>query len=73
MLGNWYDDEENFPEIYQFFLTNCSYEDAEYLADRFGLLFAYSPLLDMWVLCVPHFGTMWKGVPVTDNKYNEEE
>lgn len=57
-------------EIYQYFLTNLNYGDVEYLSRRFGLLFMYSPLLDYWVLCVPHFGTMWKGVPVVDNIEN---
>lgn len=71
-LGPWCEelDEDGdavTPEIYQTFLTNCSDDDARYLADRFGLLFQYSPLLDVWCLCVPHFGTMWKGVSVVDN------
>ena len=68
-LGPWIDpdDADYYPEIYQYYLTNCSYDDARYLADRFGLLFQYSNALDLWVLCVPHFGTMWVGVPVTDN------
>lgn len=73
LIGEWFNEDDEMPEIYQFFLTDCSTEDASYLANRFNLLFAYSPLLDNWVLCVPHFGTMWKGVSVTDNKYNEEE
>jgi hypothetical protein len=67
-LGPWLpEDEDDAPEIYQYFLTNYSFSDAQYLAERFGLLFQYSPLLDLWVLCVPHFGTMWKGVNVEDN------
>lgn len=47
-LGPWCEelDEDGdavTPEIYQTFLTNCSDDDARYLADRFGLLFQYSP------------------------------
>lgn len=71
-LGPWYDEQDEdgdavTPYIYQIFLSDCSLSDATYLADRFGLLFQYSPLLDVWCLCVPHFGTMWKGVSVVDN------
>lgn len=68
-LGPWDDpeDDDYYPEIYQYYLSSCSYDDAVYLSDRFGLLFQYSPALDLWVLCVDHFGTMWSGVPVTDN------
>ena len=65
------DNPDGYPlDIYQYFLTNLNYSDVEYLSRRFGLLFMYSPLLDYWVLCVPHFGTMWKGVPVVDNIEN---
>lgn len=71
-LGPWYDetDEDYYPEIYQYYLSSCSYDDASYLADRFGLLFQYSPALDLWVLCVDHFGTMWSSVHVEDNIEN---
>lgn len=73
LLGPWHSDDEmggEYPEIYQTFLTDCSFSDATYLAERFGLLFAYSLMLDLWCLCVPHFGTMWKGVSVEDNIEN---
>ena len=77
-LGDWVDPDtitednpDGYPvEIYQYFITNLNYSDVEYLANRFGLLFQYSDLLEYWVLCVPHFGTMWKGVPVVDNLEN---
>lgn len=75
LLGDFYVKDEDglddyMIDIHQTFLTDCSQSDAEYLSNRFGLLFAYSPALDMWVLCVPHFGTMWKGVSVEDNIEN---
>lgn len=70
VLGNFTDPDGDPLEIYQYFLTNLDYSDVVYLSERFGLLFMYSPLLDYWVLCVPHFGTMWKGVPVVDNLEN---
>ena len=50
---------EEGDEIFQFFLTNCSESDVEFLEKHFGLLFAYSQLLDLYVLCVDHYGTSW--------------
>lgn len=54
-------DEENdtYTEIYQWFITDCSEEDVEYLEQAFGLLFTYSDLLDKYILCVDHCGTSW--------------
>lgn len=54
-------------EIYQWYLTDCSEWDVEYLEKRFGLLFTYSDLLDVYVLCVDHWGTSWDYVPCVDN------
>ena len=50
---------EEGEEIFQFFLTNCTESDVEFLEEHFGLLFAYSELLDLYVLCVDHYGTSW--------------
>lgn len=50
-------------EIFQWFLTNMSEEDKEWMQKNFpDLIFSYSDKLDLWVLCVDHYGTMWKGV-----------
>ena len=49
--------------IYQFFLTDCSEADVIFLENTFDLKFAYSTKLDLYVLCVDHFGTLWDGVP----------
>lgn len=55
-------------EIFQWFLTNMSEEDKEWMQKNFpDLIFSYSDKLDLWILCVDHFGTMWKGVPTTTN------
>ena len=54
---------EEGDEIFQFFLTNCTLQDVEFLEQHFGLLFAYSELLDLYVLCVDHYGTNWDCVP----------
>ena len=58
------EEDENACErdIYQWYLTDCGESDVEWLEEHFGLLFTYSDLLDVWVLCVDHFGTRWSYV-----------
>lgn len=68
LWGNWYDDDEEMPEIYQTYITDCSEDDARYLCDWFGLLFYWSETLEAFILCVPHWGTHWSGVSVEDNR-----
>ena len=52
--------EEHYHEIFQFYLTNCTEDEIEYLTRTFPkLLFTYSDLLNLYVLCVDHFGTNW--------------
>lgn len=46
-------------EIFQWYLTDASEGDVEWLERSFGLLFTYSELLGHYVLCVDHFGTAW--------------
>ena len=46
-------------DIYQWFITDCTDDDVEYLEKTFGLLFTYSDLLDKYILCVDHLGTSW--------------
>ena len=67
--GNVYEDEDEINEdvhyfesshdIYQWFITDCTTEQVEYLEEHFGLLFTYSDLLDCYILCVDHYGTNW--------------
>ena len=64
------DENGNTIDIYQWFLTDASLSDVEYLEKSFGLLFTYSEKLDLFVLCVDHFGTMWDGVPC--DCYNDD-
>ena len=52
-------DGEDRVEIYQWYITDCSKWDVEYLIKTFGLLFTYSDLLDCYILCATHFGTGW--------------
>lgn len=57
---DWYNEEsEEYIEIYQYFLTNYSQSDVEFLEEHFNLLFSYSDKLNLFVLCVDHYGTSW--------------
>lgn len=56
---NLFDEEDNQVDIYQTYLTNYSLDDVEFLEEHFGLLFSYSDKLDLFVLCVDHYGTCW--------------
>ena len=56
---------EDNQEIYQYFISDCSKEEVEYLMSSFSdVYFTYSDKLDLWILCVTHFGTMWTNVEV---------
>ncbi len=70
-----YDEETGeMTEIYQWFLTDCSRDEVEYLEETFGLLFSYSDLLDLYILCVDHYGTAWNYVYCeTTNEYAARE
>ena len=60
MRFNSYDEEnDTYTEIFQWYLTDCTESDVEYLEEHFGLLFTYSDMLDLYVLCVDHYGTSW--------------
>lgn len=64
-IGYECDEEtEEYPEIFQYYLTNCSKDLAEFLNKHFGLMFAYSEKLGLWVLLVDHYGTSWDYVTV---------
>jgi hypothetical protein len=70
------EDEETgeYTEIYQWFITDCSDSDVEYLEETFGLLFTYSELLECYILCVDHYGTSWDYVYCeTTNEYAQRE
>lgn len=58
------DEEGCCDEIFQFFLTSYNGSDVEWLEKTFGLTFTYSNLLNLYILCVTHFGTSWDAVPV---------
>lgn len=50
-------------DYYQYYLTDCSQDDAEKLNQWFGLNFLYSEKLELYVLVVEHFGTGWDYIP----------
>jgi hypothetical protein len=56
---DYYDENQDPTEVYQWFLCSGCESDIEYLEKRFGLKFTYSDKLDLFVLCVTHFGTSW--------------
>lgn len=73
---SWTSPEDDFEylEIYQYYLTDCSESDVKYLEETFGLLFTYSDLLNLYVLCVDHYGTAWDYVTCeTTNEYAARE
>ena len=64
-IGYKYDeDTDEYPEIYQYYITNCSDDLCEFLNEHFGLMFAYSEKLGLWVLLVDHCGTAWNYVMI---------
>lgn len=56
-------DNGEYNEYFQYYITDCSKFDKEWLEQTFDLTFAYSSLLDKYVLCVDHCGTSWDYVP----------
>lgn len=64
MRFDYYNEEDDeYIDIYQWFITDCNETDVEFLEQHFsGIYFAYSEKLDCFILCVDHFGTAWDGV-----------
>lgn len=62
--GNYYDnsDEGQYIEIYQWYITGLDKWDVDWFVKHFNLIFTYSEMLDVWVLCVNHYGTSWESV-----------
>lgn len=55
--GELEDDEGNPVEVFQYFLIDAG--TAERLKEHTEEIIVYSQLLDLYVLCVTHFGTSW--------------
>ncbi|MCM1323203.1 MAG: hypothetical protein NC218_03370 [Acetobacter sp.] len=62
----WPESEDEDVEVFQWFIADIDYVDAERLDKRTmgEIKFYYSDVLDLWILPVMHFGTPWTGVPV---------
>ena len=74
MRFNYYDEDTNsYNEIFQYYITDASQSDVEYLEKHFGLLFAYSEMLDCFILCVNHLGTRWNYVHCKVLTYGNED
>lgn len=69
------DEEEYYDEFFQYFITNLTEEEVEYMCQHFtDFAFAYSPLLDCWVWCATDLGTSRDYVMVnTDLEYAERK
>lgn len=63
------EEDDSYVDIYQWFITNMNESDVEWAEETFpDLKFTYSNMLDCYILCVDHFGTMWKGVSTRCSK-----
>jgi hypothetical protein len=56
---DWTDEDGNAREFFQYYITDASQSDVEWLTKTFDLLFTYSDKLDCYILCVDHCGTGW--------------
>lgn len=59
--GELEDEDENPVEIFQYFIIDAG--TAQRLKEHTDAIIVYSQLLDLYVLCVTHFGTGWDYVP----------
>lgn len=62
---------QEYDDIYQYYIIS-SY-DAERLSDYTEELVIYNDDLDLYILCVKHWGTAWCGVPANWKEIEEEE
>lgn len=80
MRKELYDEEtKEYTDIYQWYFTSYSGWSVEWMEKTFpDLIFTYSDMLDLYVLCVDHFGTSWDYVmttctiPVCERKQGEK-
>lgn len=65
VVAELYDQLEEGDEIFQYFITDCTESEVEWLKEHFSdMYFAYSEKLDNYILAVCHYGTSWDYVPV---------
>lgn len=63
------DYEECYFDIYQYFIIDST--GAERLKEYTNEIVLYNDDLDLYLLCVCHFGTMWTGVPANWKELDE--
>lgn len=69
--GSDYDEEyDEYNEVFQYFIISES--DAERLADYTNEIVYYNEDLELYLLGVTHFGTMWSGVSANWKEENED-
>lgn len=60
------DSEGNPREIFQRFITNFTDDEVRWMHDTFpDVLFSFCEKMNLWILCVDHWGTSWDGVWTT--------
>lgn len=52
------EDEYTYPEIYQWYITDCNEYEKEAL-EEYGVQLVYNEAMDLYILPVTHFGTGW--------------
>jgi len=61
--------EQIYNDIYQYFIIN--YADAERFKEFTNELILYNDELDLYILCVTHYGTAWDCVPANWQELEE--
>lgn len=66
------DEGDYFMDVYQYYITDCSDADVDYLRSRYELRFAWCEKLSVWVLLVTHCGTAWSYVDWVDHDEDDD-
>ena len=66
---NYDEDRWNIPEVYQYYLTDLTDDQAEYWLDHYqGIVLGYSEKLDVWVFGATSYGVSWEDVWIEKNE-----
>ena len=52
------EDEYTYPEIYQWYITDCNEYEKEAL-EEYDIQLVYNEAMDLYILPVTHYGTRW--------------
>lgn len=74
-LDNLQGDVDNIGEVFQWFITDCSDDDVQFLVENYErMFFFWCAELEHWILAVDHFGTSWDYVSIgTNNEFDKED